>query len=245
MRRNYKMHIMYDGTDFGGWQRQKNAVTIQGEIEKALGIITKNEISLIGASRTDAGVHAYDYVANVFLDTDKDNYSIWMGLNALLPEGIRVKSIEPCADEFHARYDAKHKTYVYNIDNSGYCDVFTNRYMWKYRYPLDYEKMKEAAGHFVGVHDFSAFMSQGGTAKTFTREIYSNDFEILGDKLKMTITGNGFLYNMVRIIAGTLVSVGRGDINPSDIPDIIESKERKRAGITAPPEGLILYKITY
>lgn len=245
MRTNYKLHLMYDGTDFGGWQRQKNAVTVQGELEKALGVITRNEISVIGASRTDAGVHALDYVANVFLDTDKDMYSIWMGVNALLPDGIRLKSIEPCADEFHARYDAKHKTYVYHIDNSGYCDVFTKRYMWNYRYPLDYEKMKAAAGHFVGRHDFSAFMSQGGTAKTFVREIYSNDFEILGDKLRMTITGNGFLYNMVRIIAGTLVSVGRGDIAPEDIPRIIESKERKQAGITAPPEGLILYRITY
>ncbi len=245
MKTNHKLHLMYDGTDFGGWQRQKNAVTIQGELEKALGIITRNEISVVGVSRTDAGVHAYDYVANVFLDTDKDMYTLWAGVNALLPEGIRLKSIEPCAEEFHARYDAKSKTYVYQIDNSGYCDVFTKRYMWNYRYPLDYEKMKQAAGHFVGEHDFSAFMSQGGTAKTFVREIYSNDFDILGDKLRMTITGNGFLYNMVRIIAGTLVSVGRGDIRPEDIPDIIASKERKKAGITAPPEGLILYRVTY
>ena len=113
------------------------------------------------------------------------------------------------------------------------------------RYPLDYERMQAAAGHFVGRHDFSAFMSQGGTSKTFVREIYSNEFEILGDKLRMSITGNGFLYNMVRIIAGTLVSVGRGDIAPEAIPQIIASKERKRAGITAPPEGLVLYRITY
>ncbi|MBQ3226217.1 MAG: tRNA pseudouridine(38-40) synthase TruA [Clostridia bacterium] len=245
MKTNHKLHLMYDGTDFGGWQRQKNAVTVQGELERALSVITRNDISVIGVSRTDAGVHAYDYVANVFLDTDKDMYSLWAGVNALLPETIRLKSIEPCSEEFHARYDAKSKTYVYQIDNSGYCDVFTKRYMWNYRYPLDYEKMKQAAGHFVGEHDFSAFMSQGGTAKTFVREIYSNDFEILGDKLRMTITGNGFLYNMVRIIAGTLVSVGRGDIHPEDIPDIIASKERKKAGITAPPEGLILYRVTY
>lgn len=245
MKTNHKLHLMYDGTDFGGWQRQKNAVTVQGELEKALSVITRNEISVTGVSRTDAGVHAYDYVANVFLDTDKDMYSLWAGVNALLPETIRLKSIEPCSEEFHARYDAKSKTYVYQIDNSGYCDVFTRRYMWKYRYPLDYDKMKQAAGYFVGEHDFSAFMSQGGTAKTFVREIYSNHFEIMGDKLRMTITGNGFLYNMVRIIAGTLVSVGRGDIRPEDIPEIIASKERKKAGITAPPEGLILYRVNY
>ncbi len=245
MRKNYELHLLYDGTDFGGWQRQKNAVTVQGELEKALGIITKNEVSVIGASRTDAGVHAYDYVANVFLDTEKDLYSLWAGTNALLPDGIRLKTIAPCPDEFHARFDAKMKTYIYHIDNTGYGDVFTKRYMWNYRYPLDYQKMKEAAGYFVGKHDFSAFMSQGGTAKTFVREIYSNDFEILDHKLRMTITGNGFLYNMVRIIAGTLVSVGRGDIAPQEIPQIIAAKERKRAGITAPPEGLVLYRITY
>ena len=245
MRRNYRLNLMYDGTDFGGWQRQKNAVTVQGELERALAVITKNEVSVLGASRTDAGVHAYDYVANVFLDTDKDMYTLRAGVNALLPEGIRLKNVEPCEEEFHARFDAKSKTYVYSIDNSGYCDVFTKRYMWNYRYPLDYDRMKAAAGHFVGRHDFSAFMSQGGTSKTFVREIYSNKFEVLGDKLRMTITGNGFLYNMVRIIAGTLVSIGRGDIEPEAIPQIIASKERKRAGITAPPEGLILYRITY
>lgn len=245
MLKNYKLHIMYDGTDFGGWQRQKNAITVQGELEKAIGIITKNDVSLIGASRTDAGVHALDYVANVFLDTDKDMYTLWAGINALLPETIRLKTIEPCADQFHARYDAKCKTYVYNIDNTGYCDVFTRKYVWNYRYPLDYDRMARAASYFVGQHDFSAFMSQGGSAKTFVREIYENKFEVFDSKLRMTIIGNGFLYNMVRIIAGTLVSVGRADIAPEMIPDIIASKERKRAGITAPPEGLILKKITY
>ena len=245
MKKNYKLHIMYDGTDFGGWQRQKNAVTIQGELEKVISVITRNDASLIGASRTDAGVHAFDYVANVFLDTDKDLYSLWAGMNALLPETIRVKTIEPCADDFHARYDAKCKTYEYNIDNSGYGDVFSKRYMWNYRYPLDYEKMQRAALCFVGRHDFSAFMSQGGSAKTFVREIHENKLEISENKLRMTITGNGFLYNMVRIIAGTLVSVGRGDIEPEALPEIIAAGERKRAGITAPPEGLTLKKITY
>lgn len=245
MRKNYRLHIMYDGSDFGGWQRQKNAVTVQGELEKAIHVITKNEVSLIGASRTDAGVHALDYVANVFLDTDKDLYSLWAGVNALLPDSVRLKSIEPCAEDFHARYDAKCKTYEYNIDNTGYCDVFTRKYAWNYRYPLEYDKMIRAAAHFVGRHDFSAFMSQGGSAKTFVREIYENKLEVFGNKLRMTITGNGFLYNMVRIIAGTLVSVGRGDIAPESIPGIIASKERKRAGITAPPEGLTLKEIQY
>lgn len=245
MSQNHKITLMYNGARYGGWQIQKNAVTVQEEVEKAFSTILRQPISLIGASRTDAGVHALNYVANAYFDTDYEVSRILSGVNALLPEDIRVKEIEPAADDFHARYCAKSKTYIYQIDTSCYGDVFKKPYVWRFKYPLDVENMMKCPEHFVGLHDFSAFMSKGGQAKTFEREIYECTLTRDGDTLIMKIRGNGFLYNMVRIIAGTMVSVGRGFIKPEDIPDIILSCERKRAGITAPPEGLMLYEIEY
>lgn len=245
MSQNHKITLMYNGARYGGWQIQKNAVTVQGEVEKAFSTILRQPVSLIGASRTDAGVHALNYVANAFFDTDYDENRILSGVNAVLPEDIRVKSVVPCGEDFHARYCAKSKTYIYQIDTSCYGDVFKKPYVWRFKYPLDFEKMMKCPQHFVGLHDFSAFMSKGGQAKTFEREIYECTLTKNEDTLIMKIRGNGFLYNMVRIIAGTLVSVGRGFIEPEDLPEIILSKERKRAGITAPPEGLMLYEIEY
>lgn len=245
MSTNHKIILMYNGTNYGGWQVQKNAVTIQEEVQKAFSTILRQPIELIGASRTDAGVHALNYVANAHFETDYDETRIISGVNALLPEDIRVKSVKECPDDFHARYDAKSKTYIYRIDTSIYGDVFKKPYVWRFKYPLNIEKMMQCPKYFVGKHDFSAFMSKGGQAKTFEREIYECTLEQDGDTLIMKIRGNGFLYNMVRIIAGTLVSVGRGFIEPQELPDIILSKERKRAGITAPPEGLMLYEIEY
>ena len=245
MSQNHKITLMYNGTRYGGWQIQKNAVTVQEEVEKAFSTILRQPVSLIGASRTDAGVHALNYVANAFFDTDYDETRILSGVNAVLPEDIRVKSVIPCAEDFHARYCAKSKTYIYQIDTSVYGDVFKKPYVWRFKYPLNVEEMMKCPQHFVGLHDFSAFMSKGGQAKTFEREIYDCTLTKDGDTLIMRIRGNGFLYNMVRIIAGTLVSVGRGFISANDLPEIILSKERKRAGITAPPEGLMLYEIEY
>lgn len=245
MSNNYKITLMYNGAKYGGWQVQKNAVTIQEEAQKAFSTILRQPIELIGASRTDAGVHALNYVANAYFDTDYDEQRILSGVNAVLPEDIRVKSVKVCADDFHARYDAKSKTYIYQIDTSIYGDVFKKPYVWRFKYPLNVEKMMKCPKYFVGKHDFSAFMSKGGQAKTFEREIYECTLEKDGDTLIMKIRGNGFLYNMVRIIAGTLVSVGRGFIEPEELPGIIASKERKKAGITAPPEGLMLYEIEY
>lgn len=242
---NYKIKIMYNGANFGGWQIQKNAKTIQGETEKAFSTILRTPISLIGASRTDAGVHAENYTANAFFETDYTEDRIMQGVNALLPDSIRVKSIEKCDENFHARYSAKSKTYIYRIDISQYGDVFKKPYVWRFKYPIDYDAMCVSCKYFVGKHDFSAFMSKGGQAKTFTREIFECNLTKENDIITMTIRGDGFLYNMVRIIAGTLVSVGRGYIDKDDIPDIILSKTRKRAGITAPPEGLMLYDIEY
>lgn len=245
MNQNYKITLMYNGANYGGWQVQKNAVTIQEETEKAFSVILRQPVSLIGASRTDAGVHALNYTANAFFDTELDTRRILSGVNALLPEDIRVKTIEPCAEDFHARYSAKSKTYVYTIDTSAYGDVFKKPYVWRFKYPLNFEDMCKCTPNFIGEHDFSAFMSKGGQAKTFVRHIYECNLTKQDELITMTIRGNGFLYNMVRIIAGTLVSVGRGFLSWQDIPEIILSKERGRAGITAPPEGLMLYDIEY
>jgi len=245
MCQNHKITLMYNGAKYGGWQIQNNAVTVQEELQKAFSVILRQPITLIGASRTDAGVHALNYVANAYFDTELEERRILSGVNALLPEDIRVKCIERCDKDFHARYCAKSKTYIYMIDTSEYGDVFKKPYVWRFRYPLDFESMQKCTPYFLGLHDFSAFMSKGGQAKTFEREIYECSLTKQDDTILMKIRGNGFLYNMVRIIAGTLVSVGRGFLSWEEIPDIIRSGERKRAGITAPPEGLMLYDIEY
>ena len=243
---NYKLELMYDGSGFSGWQRQKNAKTICGEIENALKIITKEDVELCGVSRTDAGVHAHEYVANFFLTSDFPPEKLVCGINALVPDGISIKNAEKCDNEFNARFDVKSKTYVYTIDNTTYGNAFFKKYAWHFKYPLDIDAMKKACGYYLGTHDFSAFMSQGGTAKTFERIIYDASVSVSDDGIiRFSVTGNGFLYNMVRIMAGTLVWVGKGAINADAIPDIILSKDRKKAGVTAPAHGLMLYKLNY
>lgn len=245
MSQNHKITLMYNGAEFSGWQIQKNAVTVQEEVEKAFSVILRQPVEMVGASRTDAGVHAANYVAHSFFDTDIENERVMMGVNAILPDGIRVKSIEDCSETFHSRYSAKSKTYIYRIDISKHGDVFKRPYVWRFKYPLDYEEMSKCPQYFLGKHDFSAFMSKGGQAKTFERTIYECTLTNEDDIITMKIKGDGFLYNMVRIIAGTMLSVGKGYFKASDIAKIIESKERKNAGITAPPEGLMLYEIEY
>ncbi len=243
---NYKLELMYDGSSFSGWQRQKNARTVCGELENAIKVITKQDIELCGVSRTDAGVHAKEYVANFFMDIEFPPEKLVVGINALCADGISVKKAEITTPEFNARFDVKSKTYLYTIDNTPYGDAFLKKYAWHFKYPLDLEAMQKACRSYVGTHDFSAFMSQGGTAKTFERTIY--DASVTEDSdgiIRFYVTGNGFLYNMVRIMAGTLVWVGKGAISPTEIQDIIASKDRKRAGVTAPPHGLMLYKLNY
>lgn len=242
---NYALRLMYEGTHYAGWQRQQNAVTIQGELEKALSVITRKTLSVTGSSRTDAGVHAASYMANFHTDESLDTYRLCRGLNALLPRDIRVISAEPCREDFNARFDAVSKTYLYRIDMSLYGDVFYRNFAWHVPHNLDVNAMQKAADYFVGSHDFSAFMAQGSTAKTFTREIYESRLEQEGTILSYYITGNGFLYNMVRIITGTLVAVGKNKIPAEDIPAIITSCDRTRAGMTAPPQGLTLYKAKF
>ncbi|MBE7040430.1 MAG: tRNA pseudouridine(38-40) synthase TruA [Ruminococcaceae bacterium] len=242
---NYRLKLMYDGTHYAGWQRQNNAVTIQGELEKALSVITREAVSTVGVSRTDAGVHAACFTANVHLENEIDAYRLFRGTNALLPEDIRVIGAEPCDEDFNARFDAVQKTYLYRIDTTPHGNVFYRNYAWHVPQALNLANMQKAAGCFLGSHDFSGFMAQGGSSKTFTRTIFESSFSEQDGLLTYRITGNGFLYNMVRIISGTLVAVGKGKIDPDDIPDIIVSKDRTRAGMTAPAHGLTLLRAEY
>ena len=236
---------MYEGTNYAGWQRQNNAVTVQGELEKALAVILREPVSLTGVSRTDAGVHAADFTANFHVDQSLNTEKLCRSANALLPPDIRVKQAEICSETFSSRFDAIQKTYIYRIDTSPYGDAFYRNFAWHNPQQLDIEKMQKAAAYFLGSHDFSGFMAQGGSAKTFTRNIVESVITQNNYLLEYRITGNGFLYNMVRIIVGTLVWVGRGKISPDSIPDIIASCDRTKAGMTAPAKGLMLLSAQY
>lgn len=245
MIKNYKLTLKYDGTKYSGWQIQPNVRTVQGELTKTLEIITRNSVEVTGVSRTDAGVHALGYVASCFLDTELDLYRLSHSINGILDKDIRLTNISICDDDFNARFNSLAKTYVYTIDNTVYGEPFLINTSWHWAKELDFDKMKIAGEEFVGTYDFSSFMSAGGSAKDFVRTVYSLRLEKNDDIIKMYITGNGFLYNMVRIIAGTLVCVGTGKIVPEEIKEIIEKKDRKYAGITAPPQGLALLKVYY
>ncbi len=242
---NYRLKLMYEGTRYAGWQRQPNATTVQGELEKALSVILREEITTFGVSRTDAGVHTMDYTANFHTESNPLPYQIIRGANALLPDDIRVTDFAPCSDTFHARFDSLKKTYLYRMDLSRHGNVFYKNFVWHLPYDLNITHMQKAAECFLGTHDFSGFMAQGGSSKTFDRTIYESQVTLEGDLLTYRITGDGFLYNMVRIISGTLAAVGKGKIKAEDIPDIIASKDRVRAGMTAPAKGLTLLRAYY
>lgn len=241
----YKLTLAYDGTDYCGYQLQPNGPTIQGCLEEALTKVYKNEIKVKGCSRTDAGVHARMYVCSYCAPACVPPDKLPLAVRAYLPDDICVYGCELVSDAFNARYDNRGKTYCYTINTSKFQDVFTRRFEWHYPKQLDTVKMREAAQYFIGKHDFSGFMSAGsnviGTERTISRLDVIED----GAKIKIFIRADGYLYNMVRIIAGTLVSVGIGAISPNDMSDIIKSCDRARAGITAPPQGLMLYQVHY
>ena len=242
---NIKLTIQYDGTAYHGWQIQKNAITVQETLTNAIEKITGGRVTVIGCGRTDTGVHAESYVCNFFTDASVPAEKYPYALNANLPDDIVCLAAEKVNDDFHANKSATAKRYVYKILNREFSDAFLHRYAWHYKYPLDINKMREAAKTFIGEHDFIGFASSGFTVKTTVREIYSLDVMREGDIITIDICGNGFLYNMVRIIAGTLVFVGNGKIDPKDMADIIASKDRDMAGITAPAEGLCLKEVYY
>lgn len=243
--RNIKLTIEYDGKGFNGWQKQPNKLNIQGEIERAIYNITKEEVNLIGSGRTDAGVHALGQVANFKTNSEIPIEKLPLAINSQLKNSIVIKEAEEVDERFHSRYNAKHKTYRYIINNSKCGTAIYRNLEYSYPFKLDAEKMKQASKYFEGEHDFKAFKSSGTSSKNSVRTIYKAIVKQEGEKIIIELTGNGFLYNMVRIISGTLLDVGLGKIRAEEIPEIIESKDRQRAGKTLPAHGLYLVEVKY
>ena len=243
--RNIKLTIEYDGKDFNGWQKQPNKLNIQGEIERAIENVTGEKVELIASGRTDAGVHALGQVANFKTNSKMAIEKIPIAINSQVKKSIRIKNAEEVDENFHSRFNCKRKTYRYVIDNSKYGTAIYRNISYHMPIKLNKKKIKKAIKYFEGKHDFKAFKSSGTSSKSSVRTIYSAQILVEGDNIGIDLTGNGFLYNMVRIIAGTLVDVGLGKIKAEDIPKIIEGKDRTKAGKTLPPQGLMLIKVDY
>ena len=228
-----------------GWQKQPNKLNIQGEIERAIEEITGEKVDLIASGRTDAGVHALAQMANFKTNSKLPVEKYPIALNTKLKKSIRIQKAEEVEENFHSRYHCKQKTYRYIINNSGQGSSIYRNLEYFIPNKLDVEKMQEAVKYFEGEHDFKAFKASGTSSKSSVRTIYKAKVEKQGERIIIELTGNGFLYNMVRIIAGTLVEVGLGKIKPEEISEIIEKKERANAGKTLPPQGLYLVKVEY
>ena len=244
--RNIKLTIEYDGKEFNGWQKQPNKLNIQGNIERAIETITGEQVDLNASGRTDAGVHAIAQVANFKTNSTLPIEKWPLALNANLKKSIRIKDAKEVDLRFHSRLTCKKKTYRYVINNSKYGTAIYRNLETHIPYKLDVNKMQNAAKYFEGEHDFKAFKASGTSSKSSVRTIYSAKVIDAGnEKIYIELTGNGFLYNMVRIISGTLVDVGCGKIKPEEIKNIIESKNRNLAGKTLPPQGLYLVNVEY
>lgn len=245
--RKLLLTICYDGTDFCGWQKQKkpSVRTVQGVLDQACSALFHKEIVSIGCSRTDSGVHAEGQRATIEVESPIPTEKVSLALLPFLPEDLTVVKVQEVEKEFHCRYDTRAKTYAYQIWNAPYRNPVLRRYTEFVREDLDIMKMQRAADCFLGTHDFSAFCAAGSDAKTKIRTIFSFSVSKKENMVILTVTGDGFLYNMVRILAGTLIDTGRGKIVPEEIPDILLSKDRSRAGKTVSPSGLILKKIYY
>ncbi len=246
--RNLKVFIAYNGAEYHGFQRQGNAVTVQEIAERCVGRLLKIPPPVIyGCSRTDAGVHARQFCFNVHIDSSIPCEGFIKGMNTLLPPDIAVLSCEDAPEDFHARYCARGKEYVYLISNTPQRDVFLQKLAYHYPYALDLDKMNRAAQLFLGEHDFGAFCRAEGKArmKSTVRTIYDFRAEKRGTVCEIRISGSGFLYNMVRICAGTLIYVSEGRRTLEDVKTALETGDRSFAGITLPPEGLYLNKVIY
>lgn len=244
--RNIKLLIEYDGKDFNGWQKQPNKLNIQGEIERAIKEITKEEdIELNASGRTDAGVHAFGQVANFKTNSNIPVEKFPIAINCKVKKSIVIKSAEEVEERFHSRYNCKQKTYRYVINNSEYGSAIHRNYECHIPMKLDVEEMKKAIKHFEGEHDFKGFKASGTSGKNSVRKIFKTNITQDEDRIFIELTGSGFLYNMVRIISGTLVDVGLGKIKADEISGIILSGDRAKAGKTLPPQGLFLVKVEY
>ena len=240
-----KLVLSYDGTDFCGWQKQKNGVSVQGTVEAAIFSLTGEKVTVTASGRTDAGVHAKGQVANFDTNANIPPEKFYKALNTFLPESVKALSSEKVNDSFNARKDAKRKTYEYSLYLSDVEQPLKERYGTRVYGELDLEKMRSAAHLLEGEHDFKAFSATGGSVKTTVRTVYGVSVEKTGEDIKIRVTGSGFLYNMVRIIAGALVKAGKGEISESDIIKALETGERDLLGETLPAKGLCLKKVEY
>ena len=229
--RNIRMTIQYDGSRYKGWQKQNikgmDVSTIQGKIENVLSKMTGEEIQVIGCGRTDTGVHADKYTANFKTNSNKNIKDMSKYLHEFLPEDISVISLRDVSDRFHSRLNAISKTYVYTIDNNRFANVFIKKYAYHVEGQLNIEKMKEASKYFIGTHDFKGFSG------------------VKDNIIKIEYNGNGFLINMVRILSGTLINVGKGQIEPEDIKKMLQSKQRSELAVKAPAKGLCMKEVNY
>ena len=242
----YKMIIQYDGSRYKGWQSQKETdATIQGKIAAVLEEFAGQAVDVQGSGRTDAGVHAREQVASVELPKEYPEEDIKTYLNHYLPEDIGVLKVSKAAPRFHARLNAEKKTYVYRIWNSKNPNVFQRKWMYTIEEDLDILAMEQAASYLIGTHDFAAFCAVKKKKKSTVRTIYELNIEQIGEEIRISITGNGFLHHMVRIIVGTLVEIGLGRYEPEKITQILETGIRENAGITMPAKGLILWEVIY
>lgn len=262
-RRNIRINVSYDGTRYLGWQRlggDQKELSIQGLLENYLTKILKESIKIMGSGRTDAGVHAFCQVANFYTKSDKNVMEIQEELSILLPKDIVVCSVIEVAEQFHSRYSAKSKIYDYYIDNSERESVFLRKYAYHVEQSLAAERLKRAASYLLGTHDFLSFSTERGGAKQSdtTRTLYSISIECCEGPcprqiansnnhsiLRIRLHGDGFLYNMVRIIVGTLLEVGLGNREPISVKEALERKTRQAAGVTIPPHGLFLREVFY
>ncbi|WP_297637379.1 tRNA pseudouridine(38-40) synthase TruA [uncultured Clostridium sp.] len=248
--RNIKLVIQYDGTRYKGWQKQNvkghEAVTIQDKFEKVLSKMMSEEIQIIGCGRTDAGVHANNYIANFKCKGKASVEEIQNYLKMYLPEDIVVKEVKECSDRFHSRFNVVKKTYVYTIDNNTYCDVFNRRFAYHVEEKINIKKMEEASKVLIGTHDFQSFTNlKPKNGKTTIRTIESINIKEENKIIKITYSGNGFLLNMVRILTGTLIEAGQSKITAADVEKSLNAKSRSEGGFKVPSKGLCMEKVEY
>ncbi len=240
-----KLTLSYDGTAFCGWQKQKNGVSVQQTIEDAIFALTGERVTVTASGRTDAGVHAKGQVAHFDTDSDIPPDKFYKALNTFLPDPVKAMGSERVADNFNARKSAKRKTYEYSLYISDTEEPLKERYAARIYGDIDLEKMRSAANLIEGEHDFKAFSATGSAVKTTVRTVYGISVEKTGEEIKIKVCGNGFLYNMVRIIAGTLVAAGKGEISEAEILKALNAGDRNLLGKTLPAKGLCLLKVEY
>lgn len=245
MTKNYVMKIEYDGSMYQGWQRQPGSKSVQGEIEAVLSKIYGSRVEIHGSGRTDAGVHGLNQVAHFIVDPKVPDEKLNWVLNRMLPLDIRIKEIQSVDMDFHSRYSAKGKKYIYKLKNKSACSSFDARYVWGVDFPLNIDLMRKAAKKLEGERDFSSFMASGSSAKTSIRKIHEITICEEGDEIQLEFYGNGFLYNMVRIMTALLVRIASGTVPLEIIDKIFQSEGRKYTAHTAPSTGLYLKEVIY